>query len=640
MDQQSKTLISFLTRRWKKPEEEQQARELLSEIMEDREVEIHERGLRIWKWVVWLVAAAVMVWAAQPIVNRAFRMSEKDLGGLITIPMMIPILSKGLTDHEKQILGNFEPDAVELKKQLHLSAPDNPSYFLRYALAYQQEHDDLPEGYLRTAEQVDPENAFFLYYAAGTIGSGCYDYERVPTDDEVKRDKNGRRLPRRPTANRYEVIDIEEFEKASRLIEQAFHKPSFSTYSYQHLSDVVRVLDQRGERSTFQEVAMSMYIALGNSSSGIQQMTASRLISAAADQAANAGNQEEFLKWVKIRNKFLGDLSSNDEPFLLDALVYQAVVGSAADFECYSKVLEMSDLEQVFKEQVDLYHALRLKNRRRDNSDLDHVFEKAGFIHQVLLPVMATKADVSIDEKDLRPLREAEHYMLSRLSAKSIGFVLLLMAGGAAVLRRVLPYSIRKSAAQSVALLNTRDWLWMVLLGVLLPVGLHFFMIQLTALSGRSLGVQSYAFVYPCGLMLSMMAIMVLSSVVLIHRRLIKRIPLSESAHLPSRVPIVLLLVTLFIVLVGFVIIPAVLEPKGLTRSEVWILGMYALPSGVLLIGAVWSIVAAVRGTVRTRFLLAATASVLPILFAVATTAVCLTAILYKQKEIHCIAQD
>ncbi len=102
-----------------------------------------------------------------------------------------PRFSEGLNAAETLLLGDPSNSKFEQKEALYLSDPGNPAYFSEYANAHRMEFGNLPDGFSETVSRIDPDNSFFLCFAAGVAGKGILEQKPfAATPAESKTGKN------------------------------------------------------------------------------------------------------------------------------------------------------------------------------------------------------------------------------------------------------------------------------------------------------------------------------------------------------------------------------------------------------------------------------------------------------------------
>ena len=137
-------------------------------------VDSQTRGM-IWKSVLWILLAVVSIGVGV----RDFREVSRyvawrgSVGGVMGSSMPEPdaAFGRGLSAEQKLLFG----DDLKLprKKALWHLDPDNPAHFAEYAVEYATEFKTLPPDFLEIARRLDPENAWFTWFAASVEVKGA-----------------------------------------------------------------------------------------------------------------------------------------------------------------------------------------------------------------------------------------------------------------------------------------------------------------------------------------------------------------------------------------------------------------------------------------------------------------------------------
>jgi hypothetical protein len=118
-------------------------------------------------------------------------------------------------EQRRLMFGDFAiADPVGRKEALWNSEPENPAFFVEYAVARSVGKAGLPDGFMEIARRIDPDNAWFTYFAAADAASSC-----VTRKSQRSTRVGSRWIPAGPPA--WEIGDEERLDRAIALLKDA-----------------------------------------------------------------------------------------------------------------------------------------------------------------------------------------------------------------------------------------------------------------------------------------------------------------------------------------------------------------------------------------------------------------------------------
>lgn len=402
---------------------------------------------------------------------------------------------------ERLLLGDPALTRLEQKEALHLSDPGRPDFYAEYAGAYFQEHFALPSDYLDTVGRLDPDNAFFLYNAAGKEGGDSVSKTNSSSAPgvEATRMRDGVELPPVPGETAWKADDPAAFGKALEMIGTATGLPRYDTYETALSEARTRLFDQSCLPGRLH--ALAYQAAQTTQTISIRKVV--DLLCASAYLSSVEGDEERFLRTRDISEAFLRHLSSAPQAYLVVELIYAASADLITRSLYHGAVrLGRDDLAASLGERKAAFQELRdLRNIRKNGAGgTELAIKREGSVIQSrTLPMVAQMVanPPSVDGGDLRPGRLADHDFVSALAMSFIVSALFIVALFVLLFRLRAPRHVKILAGRFAQLLDARDWAWILGAGVALPFALVFSISWLTPFGGRGLGIETTRFLFP-----------------------------------------------------------------------------------------------------------------------------------------------
>lgn len=363
-------------------------------------------------------------------------------------------------------------DDEEKWRPLWDAEPSNAAYFANYVGAYQKTHGKVSDELLEQAETIDPDNGWYLAFAAGS---------RL---DEMVLEKQRRARSGTKTADRteYKVLDEAEYAAARDLFFRAAEKPDFSDRSrelyrerFSHLPPAPDVV------SNLRNVAY----AAGQISYVIPARRLADMMAHEADRAVLADDEEAYRRTVNSWRWFVDGFNRSGAT-IVDGLVVKVILTAPLlNFRDAAEHFGMDEDAAFFEELHDEFELKRLARRSIPEADLIHA--KASLITGLCAPMLGrqVKSPPLVGEADVKPGRLADHAFAGRLFAGATALLLVLAAGLVVGIRLRHGTFGRKLSIQMIRLIRPVDWLVTALLGVCLPLVWFLIVTRLTPLSSR-----------------------------------------------------------------------------------------------------------------------------------------------------------
>ncbi len=446
------------------------------------------RKLRmILPWAAACIALVLGIFANWPAIRTYHHISNLDIFNPYS-GLPAPD-TDGLGERERLLLGEPGLDPVEQRHRLHLHDPENPAYYMDYAVAYLSAREELPPGFLDTAARIAPDNAAFLCFAAAVIGRDSY--EKLHTGGGQPREVDGVRLPAPAVEANYEITNEEDFHAACRLLSKAAELPEFRTY----WNDMALARLALLPSDSLGEMIDAMFLAFMSTSHMIHFRGIADLISARAEMLSKEGDSEAFITLTAEHDALKAVIAENQDLNLVNELVYE-VKARATDinFHAAAERLELQELTGKYLRQRDGFQTARdTRDIRRHHGDDFFDTRHMPAIALQALPMIASQVESPppLTGAELKPLRLAEHAFLGSIAALALLLAMLLAGTVVALSRFIIPRHIRHPASRLAALPGTADMLWIIIPGAIAPVLLHFLIMRHTPLGGRDYGLHT-----------------------------------------------------------------------------------------------------------------------------------------------------
>lgn len=410
-------------------------------------------------------------------------------------------------------------DKVARKRALWQSDPNNPAYYAEYALAYKNAEDAVPPDFLETAKRLDPNNAWFAHFLA-----------TVEAKDAVKKSKKkvaaGSSLE--GSLISWEIKDRVRLETALRIFRDSAHQTGYDGHAASLQMKRVAMLHQ-GDFA--EQMDAGVCISQSSTFSGIATLRFSDAIAARAWLAGEENDPAELRRTLNDASRLIHLLLTAPPDSVIEEIVLRSNIRTLATSlwpacEKFEK-FGFSEEADRWKGIEERYHNVWDPKPRQVSFVVDGTVVptglKTGFIgsyggiealsHQTLRPPNITDADI-------RPGRLADHEFLSRISCYLAAVLLAIGTVSLATYKYRVTKVAGILAGRMKLLLLPGDWVWILGLGIVLPLVYVMAINRFTPLGGRELGIMGSLLLLPATHFLGLVLLWLLVPIPLIHWRL------------------------------------------------------------------------------------------------------------------------
>jgi hypothetical protein len=474
----------------------------------------------LWGIALWavLIVVSVAVWiSASGELFRYYEWGKWAMSSFGTMPPdPVDTVGRHLTAGQKLILfGDLTKDGrVEQKEGLWLSEPENPAYFAEYATAYVAENAELPPDFLETARRLDPDNAWFTYFAASVEA-------RESVKSNLQRAKGKRGL-----AKSWEVLDQARMDRSLALFHEAGSQGASNDYAAEMLLMRLALLAQGTLIEKNDSIGCLANCTVFGS---IQLKRAIDVVEAKASTLAEAGDAAGFRELSKDVEAYLRRESGTKVTTMLNEMVFAFSVKALA--ESFGPAAEKLGFESEAARWKGIGDRLRTRDLARGSSSF-MVEGKEVDPRRVTGLLCGSSLEVGVKvvenppplkDADFEPGRMLDHEILSRFSGYAVWLVMGTLTGAVALYRFRVSGMVRRLADRVEDLLRPVDWIWILGGGVLLPFGFVMIVNRLTPLGGRDFGMLGTSLLLPTGHFLGLLVLWLLTPLVVIRWRLARR---------------------------------------------------------------------------------------------------------------------
>lgn len=580
-----------------------------------------KKPARFWKWLLPCIATTMIGLVCFSIFTKAKLI--RDYMRYVTSMLgdgPIYDVNKGLSKEEALLLGDPKKSDLQQKELLLASAPDRPDFYADYLTAYLNQTDRLPSDYFETIARIDPDNAYFLYLAAGVIGAKSV--EKIPrTSAEI-------------SANapvRYKVLDEARMEEALELHHKARALPRFDSYSKSMIVARIKLLKQE---TLLQRLNSIAYLA-GTSTSVVKLRYLADVVAAEAGQLADTQNREALNELIKDNEHYIKLYAASPVANLVEELVFQVItnVTSKALHESATKLGEDFEFLETRIPRIEAREQWR-KGKRGYDEDDELVRNHASLLQSMLLPMVGRQVQkrMSISKEDLNPGRLVEHDVISQFLIAIVGLIIFLCLIPVILFRFRAPFHARKIADLITRMPTPRDWAWIIGAGVVLPIATMIFINRYTPLGGRDFSILYLEFLFPVTHFALLISALLATPVLIIRWRLAKIFRPIGVASRKSWIGWALLAIVFLAALIT--------QPTAENVSNKIILNILKLLPTFLLLAIFISACRALFGKRHLRISRAVAGNILIPTYSIAIILLCLLYPLLVISERNLIAQD
>ncbi len=475
----------------------------------------------MWRWVLFsllLVSSAALLTYGTPHV-RGYITAYQALSVIGSMTGPAPTLPKpgrkNLTPEEQLILYGDETQTSKSgqAKGLWDRYPDSPACFSRYVEAHYSEKKTLPVDFLTTARRLDPQNAWFTYLAAAV--------EAKDAISKKKRSSADKAAGKPPV---WEILDQKRLDQSLKLIREAGSQSFFDSYEADTMRQKIPLLAQGNQ---LERVNAICYLAGMTASDLIVMRGLGDVIGARASQLAKENDIPGFRDLMHDADHLARHSMHTKPGTLVAGLVYGVSIAIASEgLAAGAKSLGLQPEAERYQAIVDQYRQGR-ENRKKEDLRIDGIeFSKKGaLIYGLVTPMVGRQVQNPpvITDADLKPARIAEHERIAVLfSLGVIVFLGVTLLGCWAFRYRQGALSARLSK-RFQSLLVPADWIWIVGIGVVLPIFLVIGLNRFTPLGARDFSAAGMNFILPTAHYTALLLLVLMLPVLMARLRLEKR---------------------------------------------------------------------------------------------------------------------
>ncbi|MBK1882679.1 hypothetical protein JIN85_09640 [Luteolibacter pohnpeiensis] len=399
-------------------------------------------------------------------------------------------VSDELSDEEKLLLGDQSIPLLEQKMQLWKSDPGNPAFYSEYAVTYFTEQGKLPPDYDQIVARIDPDNAWFDYFAAGA---------ETPVRAVEKSSEQFGSMQKRGDLPAvvppdWVINDSAAMEAALNRVRVARGKPRFQSYLQELTQQRIPLLSQ----DTPVNYVRSLAYIIGEPRGDLELRKLGKIFAAKAYTLGEASDIEGLRDLRLDAMEFSEHLEENDDRRMFPQLVTTVTVPTV--MEALHKAETKLGIEKEdprVESKAKAYETLELERERRSlhgsaASQQELVEERGGGLFAVLYtsaPANRLANPPPITEADLKPLRLMDHAAYSQFHTADAWAIMGLLLLSLALYRFRGHRELNGIARRLVQLLQLGDWCWIVFGGVVAPIFLTIGVIWLTPLGGTDWSV-------------------------------------------------------------------------------------------------------------------------------------------------------
>lgn len=470
------------------------------------------------RWIRWSCYLIVLIISAIVLVSQATQVysNQNVLTGLTGMFYGVdPKLDNHqYSRHERLVLYGDYQAALPHNRMYALwqSEPNNPAYFYAYISEYLDNYSvtEMPKSYQQDWQQIDANNGWYPMIEAGLIA-----------DEAVERNYSSSSKAAQP----YTLLDQAKFEQSLALFYQAAGAKHIRSHQEELLRERIRYLPQGNDSITrLQPVA---YLT-AQPTPHFQLTKLSRVISVEAERCKKEKDRKALEKLIPAWRR-VGEELTHDSLTLVDALIAKVwfhgntKILSEAARECGMDT-EADQLEKMHK----VLEADKARKKAHHNPEEERLFEqKSGILHNFAtsLSYRQVRNPQPLTEGSLLPGKMTDHAFSGRFFSFTGWFIMAILVAGNWLVRYRNPKPVSPITEPLMRVLRPADWLWILGVGLVLPV-LYYQLIQhFTPLSAREFSVYFTTLSMPAAQFTGMVFLVIVALPTVCRFRLGKRLP-------------------------------------------------------------------------------------------------------------------
>ena len=416
---------------------------------------VREKRRMSWRWIFHLTVAIISIlFLTQATLDFLhYRKAIRTLSG--HTPEMIS--SSHFDAREKLLLkiSDSNQSSTELAKALWDSDPANPAYYAEYCAAYVADTSKLPADFLEQAQRVDPNNAFFPYWAAA-----------VEAKDAAKQRSLTKAMKAAGTPHGWDVTDESKVDRALHVLSEARNLADYRPYEVQMARERISILPQNTPR----EYINSVLLLVTASTTHQYSRDLPNAIAAKAWLCSERSDTQGFRGVKESADIYLRNVCRSEPGFIIHDMILE-IAARVILKNLTAAAVKLGLIEEAAEIQARLDRFEKLITDRKAG-----VFEiegkdahrKAGVINGDALPYLSKRAlhPPILTDRDVKPGRMLEHDILWQICTYGTWALLGITAALAALYRFRSPRVVREVSARMELLLWPVDWVWLCLVSI------------------------------------------------------------------------------------------------------------------------------------------------------------------------------
>ena len=469
--------------------------------------------LRRWRLVLTVlmlaVSAPLVFWAGASVVQSLGKIAAlRQLTGDAAPPTVARMAN---LPPQARLLLYGAPGAatpVDRWRPLWESAPDNPAFLAKYAIASWQTDQRLAPEIIAAARRIDPDNGWFIALEAAAEAKQAVTAGKLSEKDT----KAGKARP-------ITINDDDALDRVMARLGEARSKPRFDSYQTDlHRRKMASIPPPEDFVSSLTALA----VAVDTNEPLLPLRDLAYALSARAEQCGRSADAAGFDETLAL-SQWLWQSALQESDTLVGQLLGKAMATQPLRHFCDAATAlgrdgQAATFAAVDQSQRELRERLRTSRARDALSDLLTQRGAATVKLSTAAGASLVQDPPAIREDHLKPGRLVEHALVDRMFTGLTWVILGVCAWTAAFGKP----RCRPLATRPTLLLGWRDWCWIVLAGVLVPVAWFVAVTRLTPLSAREWSVMMTQGLQPAGQHLAL-------------RLLLLLVPLAAARHLLGR---------------------------------------------------------------------------------------------------------
>ena len=410
-----------------------------------------------------------------------------------------------LDPSQRLIVGDPNDSATERAEKRWRSDPENLMFFAANGSVKALIDYQLPPDYLKTAAEIDPDNSFHLYLAAGLAAKGAV------------REVKTRTAPGVPQL--LEIVDQTKVDQALELFHRGAKLPDHQTYRMDLREASLPFLPDGNPL----ERQLSIYFLLYEPFHIDPRKDLMQAVSAGASQLAEAGERERLQQLVSDFDVFWQRVLSDPSRTVFSEVIAAFQMKIALDgLEPAARQLGLQDADRLAGILIALKSIKDGKGHRSFPDEFTKWRSSILMTDGILNLQNLTSRPPKLTDRLLEPLRMQERWFAWE-AASLVGAVLMGVIIGLLYLFRLRSSrTVLKIASRLELLLTAADWCWILGAGVVLPFGAVSAISNFSPLGGMEWGFGGTYFL-PVGQFLALLLLMICVPVLIARWRITRR---------------------------------------------------------------------------------------------------------------------